>query len=346
MKCYLCSKDKLRREFPFEALTEKCNHAPLHCLRCTTEYVEKNHRCSMCDKPVAIDNPTYQECIYTLKRMFPDVEAPQPIPSTTAGAPSTNQTIMVSVMGGEVTVVQFNPNMTVVQLKNRIQEHFKVKPEQQRLLFQDKELKSYKNNSQLATLLDYNVQPSSTINLVVVLYNIPDSFDEVIFDLFWGYPFSGKDYLDASVLLYSGPYFQEVVDYHRRHSKTCSGVRHSGDVMDDYNRKGHHTIRIKIKSLPEKINKLFFTLSAWNSPNISKYPNPSLKFFDARYPKKQLCDDSLTHAAYSQAIIMCSMCRIDGEWKVLSLKRLSDGNAKDYSPIQGTIQTLIQNGSS
>lgn len=33
MKCYLCCKDKLRREFPFEPLTENCNHAPLHCLR-------------------------------------------------------------------------------------------------------------------------------------------------------------------------------------------------------------------------------------------------------------------------------------------------------------------------
>lgn len=109
--------------------------------QCTTEYVEKNHRCSMCNQPVTTDNQTYQECIYTLKRMFPDVEAPQCTPNTTAEEPSENQTIIVSVMGGELIVIEFDQNMKVIQLKKRIEEFFKVKPDQQRLLYQDKELK-------------------------------------------------------------------------------------------------------------------------------------------------------------------------------------------------------------
>ena len=114
--------------------------------------------------------------------------------------------------------------------------------------------------------------------------------------------------------------------------------------MDYANRIGHHTIRVKLKSMHSGINKLFFTLSAWNSPNISKYPNPSLRFFDARSPTKQLCSTAMQHAAYSQAIIMCSLCKLDGAWKVLGLRRLSPGNAKNYGPLQQTILQLIKEG--
>ena len=33
MYCELCQTRKLRREFPSAAITHKCEHAPLHCLR-------------------------------------------------------------------------------------------------------------------------------------------------------------------------------------------------------------------------------------------------------------------------------------------------------------------------
>lgn len=198
--------------------------------------------------------------------------------------------------------------------------------------------------SKLVTLQYYGVQAFTTINLIIVLFDIPETFDEVIFDLFWGYPKSGRDYLDASVLLYNGTSFVETVDYRRMQSKTCNAVRHSGDVMDDTNRLGHHTLNVKLKSLREDVDKLFFTLSAWNCPNLSKYPKPSLRFFDARAPKDQLCSDSMQHAANSQAIIMCSLCRIEGAWKVLSLRTVSNGNAKNYDPLRGTILHMIQSG--
>ena len=188
------------------------------------------------------------------------------------------------------------------------------------------------------------MQPNSTLYLLVLLYAIPEGFDHVIFDLFWGYPYSGCDYLDASVLLYSGTKFVEVVDFRRRASKSCSAVKHSGDVMDHIKRLGHHTINVSIKSIPSHINKLVFTLSAWNSPNISKYPNPSLRFFDAKFPNKQLCSDEMSHAAYSQAIIMCCLTNRGGEWGVMSLKNLSPGNAKNYDPLRKSIESLIRKG--
>ena len=195
----------------------------------------------------------------------------------------------------------------------------------------------------MATLQDYGVQPFSSLHLIVMLYDIPQSFDAVIFDLFWGYPTSGRDYLDASVLLYNNNSFVEVVDY-SHHIAQTGGVCHSGDVMDDSKRLGHHTINIKLKSIAPHVNKLFFTLSAWNSPNISKYKKPSLRFFDAKEPNKQLCSDQMSHAAYSQAIIMCSLCRIDGSWRVFSLQKLSAGNANNYTPLRQTIGSVIAQG--
>ena len=176
-----------------------------------------------------------------------------------------------------------------------------------------------------------------------MLYAVPEGFDHVIFDLFWGYPASGIDYLDASVLLYSSSNFIEVVDFSCG-SKSCSAVQHSGDVMDSKKRLGHHTINVSIKSIPSHIDKLVFTLSAWNSPNISKYPNPSLRFFDAKFPNKQLCSDAMNHAAYSQAIIMCCLSKKGGQWNVFSLKAPSAGNAKDYNPLKSKIVNLIQQG--
>lgn len=193
----------------------------------------------------------------------------------------------------------------------------------------------------MATLQDYGVQPFSTLYLIVVLYEISESLDHVIFDLFWGYPSSGVDYLDASALIYSGSYFQGLVDWSNLH---FTGVTHSGDVLDDSKEIGHHTIKVTLKSLPSSVDKLFFTLSAFCSPNISKYKNPSLRFFDAKEPNKQLCSDRMDHAAYSQAIIMCSLCKINRIWKVFSLRTLSAGNAQDYSPLQQTISGIIAQG--
>ena len=176
------------------------------------------------------------------------------------------------------------------------------------------------------------------------MYAIPDGFDHVIFDLFWGYPHQGRDYLDASVFLYNESTFIEVVDFRHTASKSCSAVKHSGDVMDDANRLGHHTIDVWIKSIPAHINKIVFTLSAWRCPNISKYPNPSLRFFDAKFPDKQLCDDEMSHAAYSQAIIMCCLKKRGSEWQVFSLKSLSAGNAMNYDPLKASIVKLVQKG--
>lgn len=345
MYCDLCQTRKLRREFPSDTITDKCEHAPLHCLRCLTKHVQQFQKCSQCSECIKTDNPRYLQCLATLDSLFPKLTASpstaEDVHSSTGSFPE-NQTISVVMLGGDSTVVAYKPLMAIRELKLSVQKRLGPVPDKQRILYKEQELKTQLDSGKYATLQDYAVKPFSTLHLIVVLYEINnESLDNVIFDLFWGYPVSGCDFLDASVLMYNRQSFQAVVDYEHT---AFQGVSHSGDVMDDAKRLGHHTINVKLKSLPAAVDKLFFTLSAWNSPNISKYKNPSLRFFDAREPNKQLCSDHMQHAAYSQAIIMCSLCKINGMWKVFSLRKLSAGNAMNYAPLQQTIGGIIAQG--
>lgn len=339
MFCKGCRQEKLRREFPLENVTDKCDHAPLHCLRCVTFSVKNVNKCPQCSQDVTTDDLRYCEFVETLERLFPD--SPHVfLEATDDASQETNLTISIVMLGGDCTVLQYRPDLTVRDLKIHVENRLGYLPEKQRLLYHDKELKSYAD-SRLPTLEDYNIEPFSTLYLIILLYAIPDALNEVVFDLFWGYPSSRRDYLDASVLIYNRSSLQGIVDYRLL---SFSGVAHSGDVLDDAERIGHHTINVKLKDLPINVDKLFFTLSAWNSPNISSYKNPSLRFFDAKEPNKQLCSDQMEHAAYSQAIIMCSLSKIDGVWNVFSLRTLSAGNAKSYLPLQQTIGGIITQG--
>lgn len=201
-------------------------------------------------------------------------------------------------------------------------------------------LQTYTADLKLAQLQDYTIKPFSTLHLIILLYAVPDSLDHVCLDLIWGYPDNVlRDFLDASVLIYSDEGCQNIVDYKSKSFENA--VEHSGDVMDDDKRLGHHTINVKLKSLPSTIDKLFFTLSAWNSPNISKYKNPRMRFFDPREPEAELCGYQMEHAGQSQAVILCSLSKINEGWKVLSPCLLSAGNARDYTPLKQTISERI-----
>lgn len=192
------------------------------------------------------------------------------------------------------------------------------------------------------TLSENKIPPFATLYLVILLYEIPEGFDHVVFDLYWGYPSSGRDYLDASCLLYHGLKCVKLADYQNRRAQ---GIFHSGDVMDDENRIGHHTIHVYLKQIPREITHLFFTLSAYFSPNISKYPNPSLKFYEASDMKKDLCNTTFTQAKNSEAVIMCSLSKnSQGIWQIFESGKLSAGNAMDYEPLKSTISNLISCG--
>eukprot|EP00058_Branchiostoma_floridae_P013932 XP_002599420.1 hypothetical protein BRAFLDRAFT_106563 [Branchiostoma floridae] len=347
MKCLGCKVDKLSKEFPSVTILDSCYHPPLHCFRCLIKVVEQQKKCphSICQAEVPANCERLKEFQATVNRLFAEYTSTSTVDYTTAagGASGGVKVVSVVMMNGESISLSYNPNTTIHQIKLQIQKQLHHNVEKQRLIYNEVELKTYTDSGQLATMGDYGVQPHSTIHLIIMLYAIPEHFNHVIFDLFWGYPSHGCDYLDASCLLFSGSSFVAVIDYDDT-SYHSGVIHHSGDVMDAVRRQGHHTINVKLKEIPKHVTHLFFTLSAWDSPNISKYPNPSLRFFEASNKSKQLCRDQMSHAAYSQAIVMCSVSRKTGVWKIDSLGTLSRGNAKNYEPLKDTIRKLIQQG--
>lgn len=188
--------------------------------------------------------------------------------------------------------------------------------------------------------MTYDVEAFVTLQLMVLMYSIPSHFNHVIFDLYWGYPKHGRDYLDASCLAFAGKSHICVVDYgHMIFNGTA--IKHSGDVMNDATRTGHHTIEVHLKEIPSNITHLYFTLSAWNSPIIANYPNPSLKFYEATNKTKDLCKTTFSEARYAQAIVMCSVVRRGNQWEIFECGKTSGGNAKNYEQLIQTIQGLI-----
>ncbi|KAK3579947.1 hypothetical protein CHS0354_020843 [Potamilus streckersoni] len=348
MECPRCHIKKLSEEYPPTTITDECDHPVLICLKCTINHMKQNRSCPEmgCNQKIFPEDSRLKLFEAILSEMFTEYTASYTPEVSISGL----RTLYVTMLTGESINIPYNPYISVLQLKEEIYNKLKHDISKQKLLYQGGsddqgiELQIYKDNGEVATLSDYGVKPNSTIHLVVVLYDIPQAFDQVVFDLFWGYPSTGMDFLDASCLLFSGVSFIDVCDY-RCSGQLNSSVSHSGDVMNDAQRIGHHTIHVSLKKVPPNITHMYFTLSAWNSPNISRYPKPSLRFHEASNPSKNLCNTTFTHANHSQAVIMCSVSKgKDGSWRIFESGKLSAGNAKNYEPLKSTIRSLINQG--
>lgn len=194
---------------------------------------------------------------------------------------------------------------------------------------------------------EYGVQANGRVQLVKILQTLAPSVERVIFDFSWGFP-GYRDYLDASALLYSDGDFIEYVDFRTRSRYGRGAVSHSGCISDPYGDpdRGRHRMQIVLNALPPDINKVFFTLSSWRSSSIADYDHPRLQFYDVSRPDRQLCSEEFDRRITSQAIIMCSVCRVHGKWKVYSLGEPSSGNAmrENYCYLQATIESIIRRG--
>lgn len=341
MACIVCNEEKLSKEFaPYNALDE-CDHPCLTCLRCLVDEVDKNEHCAYPGCNLKIDKNS--ENILLFKEMLAQMFINYETTFTPAVDISGGQNfVTVTGLTGESVRIEYKPNTTVREVKMQIFNKLKVDLAKQKLLYNDTEMQTIVANGRLATLEDYDVRPNASICLVICLCSIPEDFNHVVFDLYWGYPRSGKDYLDASCLMFNGTTFYRLADYDNR--RPHQSVRHSGDIMNNRRKTGHHTINVYLRNIPKSVTHLFFVLSSWESPTISKFRNPSLRFYEASAPDKTLCETSFTHAKHSEAVIMCSLSRTMGRWEVFESGKLSDGNAYNYSPIIRTIQNLISAG--
>ncbi|WAR10148.1 TERZ-like protein [Mya arenaria] len=348
MECSICNKSKLPNEFAPENVSDQCDHPTLFCLRCTVNSVKINSSCPHpgCARTACISDERirfFQAILDTKFKAYASSE----LRMTNERADTVNRdAFKVTLLTGENFKIDFDSGMTIDALKDRIATIVKVNPDRQKLLYNDTELLERNEGQALCRLQDYNITPDSTVYLVVRLYSIPDNLQHVVFDLYWGYPEQGQDYLDASCIIFNSKRQHiATIDYNHRISVIVPGILHSGDVLDSERRIGHHTIDVDLKNIPKTVTHLFFTLSSFIAPTLANFQKPSLRFFEKGKESNDLCKTSFTHAKTSQAVIMASLSRDKrDQWEIFESGQLSQGNAIDYIPIICNIETLIQKG--
>lgn len=187
---------------------------------------------------------------------------------------------------------------------------------------------------------DFGVKPFSTIHLMVMLYAIPENLNHVIFELSWTYPSHGRDFLDASCLMFMQDEWYSFIDWR---CKNWCAVTHSGDKMDDFKRKGSQRMEAKLKEIPLAASTLVFTLSSFKAPTIAAFKNPTLKFYDAANDRVQLCEVSFDRPINAQALVVCCVSRQqNGTWRIYSGGQNSAGNTQMQHPLVNTIKELIR----
>ncbi|XP_031575048.1 uncharacterized protein LOC116308710 [Actinia tenebrosa] len=342
MLCSSCNIKKLRKEFPSQDFCSN-HHIERNCLKCITKYIEDNNCCPICQDEILDDNKNYLACLAKIDWLFPELEDNE---EESASIPvSSRSSVLVVMIGGESHTIPFNSYLKVKDFKMFVKSKFGIDPDMQKLLYQEKTLESYESHS-YKTMGDYGVQANGRVQLVKILQTLSPSIQCVIFDFSWGFPSSGRDYLDTSALLYSDSDFIEYVDFRTRSRHGRGAVSHSGCISDGDPNRGRHRMQIVLNALPPQINKVFFTLSSWRASSIAAYECPRLQFYDVSRPERQLCTEEFDRAITSRAVIMCSVCRVNGKWKVFSLGVPSRGNimVENYRYLKATIERIIQEG--
>eukprot|EP00762_Andalucia_godoyi_P005386 ANDGO_08374.mRNA.1 hypothetical protein len=378
--CGHCNLSLTSEDFPSFAMTSECNHDPI-CFMCfhnqsrhkfddeeeeddDDEDEEDDHdngapiACPMCKKAV---HPLLAAAadIYARYRAAGGLQTGLDI-GVAAHAQSDDNILFpdtydlyVSTLDGRRSMCSVTSLWKLQDLLEWCRKKFGFRPQQQRLYLGDREF-SGKDAETCTKLLgaDLGVGPDAELNLVFVLLEVgTDGGDirTVVFDLKWGYPAAGRDYLDGSCLIFAGHDFRIPIDFNMQVIPDEAGldyISHSGDIMDDSKRLGHHKIQVNLQATPRDVTAMFFTLSAYNSSTIASFPTAAVSMFDARRPEDQLCEYAvLKEAGAHQGVVMCALVRVPSAradpthspWTVVALGTVSKGNAKDYGPLVQTI---------
>ncbi|CAG8569892.1 1670_t:CDS:2 [Funneliformis caledonium] len=361
MKCSNCKIDKLSREFPNDIISQNCFHISTFCLKCIINIIntkDAQKQCPECKSNISAKELENLNILWEKAPFRINIENISELHSQKISqngevdghGNATAGDFYVVLLNGTKLKFRLETIKTVGALKEAIKGQTKIETNKQKLIHKGVELQTYANQGRIQNQLsEYHIVSESHIQLIVLLYSISKelSISALTFDLFWGYPSSGCDYLDGTCLLYTGTgnnagQLWRRFDYQSTSFHDIPNMSHSGDIMDHAERRGHHRITANLASLPPTVSKLYFILSSWNSPNIGHFPNPSFKMFDPSKPNIQLCSYTIQSAASSQAVIMCVAARnsFEGNWNVFEIGKLSAGNAKNYTPIEDTISNM------
>ncbi|GBB88270.1 hypothetical protein RclHR1_14800005 [Rhizophagus clarus] len=263
MKCSQCKCDKLSNEFLSTTVTGRCDHISSYCLSCLVKNLDLTdttnkivRKCPECPEKLSTEELRLLSLTWDKALLNVDVN-----------------NIGKSKMTQNTNAVYGNKYSYIKRKKLNVDE------DKQKLIYDGVELQ------------DYKIEPGSHIQLIIVRYSITraESINGFTFDLNWGYPASGRDYLDGSCLLYKGDVFFRKYDYATQFYPSFPYMKHSGNLMDNKNKRGHQHIEAKLDQLPPDVTQLYFVLSTFKSPTIGHFRNPSFKMINVTQPDKPLC---------------------------------------------------------
>ncbi|KAL2631450.1 hypothetical protein R1flu_016136 [Riccia fluitans] len=191
-----------------------------------------------------------------------------------------------------------------------------------------------------------NIQKSgvSAILLKGESYTAPPNLKKARMYETWRYV-EHTQFLDASCLVYDFDGRKlEIVDYSHLSGQDGS-ITHSGDVIDNENKKGTHIIDIDYKKLPANVHELYFTMSGWAGATLKGFKLPFVQLKDTE-TEMELCTYVLDDKDLGshRSVIMCRMFRSTpggSKWEVEAIGHLGDGAADSYGPLESSIADMI-----
>lgn len=104
------------------------------------------HKCSQCGVQVKDDNLQYKQCVQTLDFLFPTVADADEMSASGQTPIYTDQSdyhIVVTTLSGDNAVLVYNPDQTILSLKNFVEQELKTPCDKQSLLYKETELKVF-----------------------------------------------------------------------------------------------------------------------------------------------------------------------------------------------------------
>ena len=102
------------------------------------------HKCSQCEVQVEEDNVQYKQYVQTLDFLFPvvgDADEVNAAGQSPIYPDESDHHIVITTLSGDNAVLVYNPNQTILSLKNIVEQELKTPCEKQSLLYKDTELK-------------------------------------------------------------------------------------------------------------------------------------------------------------------------------------------------------------
>jgi len=173
------------------------------------------------------------------------------------------------------------------------------------------------------------------------------------------------NYLDGTCVIFEGHSLREVADYRGIHGVRLvsngvldyggtwlgkvgvadgvnGAIRFVGEKMDDTAARGIQLFEVDLPKLPRNVTDLFFTLSSPTYVDISQYSNLKVTIRDANSHGHQISTVSPTVSTKADAVVICTLTKLEHRWTLHNFGVPCSGNAKDYRPILNFLRRIQQ----